>query len=165
MTDDQRNLSALPLGLWCDDFDADLPKLIPDALDALGDTADVPLWTRCKPTNGKINLPNCWHTDLGLAAYFTSREWEIPNPPGYATSDPIVRCTFWEAVRDEWCHDAVIVVNRVAIWTPPSESMMDLMFDLRGWGQGLAPATVNAIANEVLSGLEAAADRLRAVIA
>ena len=160
-----RDVTALPLGLWCDDFDADLPKLIPEAIDALGDTADVRLWTHSKPTNGKINCPSSWWTDHGLTAFFSTREHVGGQPGGYITSDPVVGCTFWEAVRDEWCHDAVIVVNGRWIWTPPSDTMMKLMFDLRGWGEPLTPAGVNALANEVLGGLEAAADRLRSVIA
>jgi hypothetical protein len=146
--------------LWCDDFDADLPKLIPDALDAIEGVADVKLWTHCKPTNGRINCPSAWHTDMGLAAFFSTREGVGGNPPGYVTSAPVVRCTFWEAVRDEWCHDSVIVVNGRYIWTPPSDLMMRLMYDLRGWTR-LTPAEINAVANEVLSSLSAAADRLR----
>lgn len=164
MATDRDSLLAVDGPLWCDDFDADLPKLIPDAIDALDGVADVALWTRSKPTNGRINCPSCWHSDIGLCAYFTTREGENPQPPGFFSRDPIVRCTFWEAVRDEWCHDATIVVNRVVIWTPPSELMMQLMFDVRGWSP-LKPSEANAIANQVLDGLSAAAERLREVIA
>lgn len=151
--------------LWCDDFDADLPKLVPDAIDYLGDMAGVKLRTRSKPTNGRINCPSSWWTDHGLTAFFTTDRWGNPEPPGYVTFDPVVYCTFWEAVRDEWCHDAVMVVNGQFVWKSPGDLMMQLMFDVRGWGEPLDEARRGAIQDHVRASLSAATERLRFAIA
>jgi len=157
--------AAIAPGLWCDDFDADLPKVVPGALDAIGDTAEVELLTYCSPTNGKINCPASWHTDGGLAAFFTTPGFGSIAPPGYVGGKEIVSCTFWEAVRDEWCHDSIILLNwRHAIWKPPSAPMMALMYDLRGW-MTLEDAEREDTQENVRRSLVAAADRLRTVLA
>ena len=149
--------------LWCDDFDADLPKVVPGALAALGDAADVELRTYCRPTNDRINCPASWHTDLGLTAYFSTPDFGQPQPLGYVTTkDELVPCTFWEVVRDEWIHESVVVVNRQWIWTPPGRLRYDLMADLRGWTP-LDDLKRAAIQRNVCAGLEAAAERLLGV--
>src|SRR4029077_20351124 len=56
--------------LWCETFDLDLPKVIPGALVALGDTADQVLFTHAAVTNGRINLPAAWNENEGMASYF-----------------------------------------------------------------------------------------------
>ncbi|HSX23180.1 MAG TPA: hypothetical protein VLE97_10455 [Gaiellaceae bacterium] len=163
---DRESLIADRLGaLWCDDFDADLPKVVPGALEALGVMADVEMRTYCYPTNGRINCPAAWHTNLGLTAYFSTPDFGQPQPFGYVTAkQDLVPCTFWEVVRDEWIHDAVVVVNRQWVWSPPVKLMMDLMYDLRGW-TALDDLSRAAIRRHVLDSLAAAADRLRAVVA
>jgi hypothetical protein len=164
--DAHSGVAAYALGLWCDDFDADLPKVVPGALDALGDTAEVELLTYCSPTNGKINCPAAWWTDGGLAAFFTTPGFGSIAPPGYVGGKEIVPCTFWEAVRDEWCHDSIILLNwRHAIWKPPTALMMQLMFDLRGWGEPLTGDQRDNVQENVRRSLVAAADRLRTALA
>lgn len=150
-------------GLWCDGFDADLLKVVPGAAEALGGTAGAALETYSHPTNGKINCPSAWWEDGGLLAYF----WTDPAfgpPPGYSTDAPVVACTFLEAVRDEWVHGSVVAVNRRFVWEPPEAAMMRLMHDLRG--RDVLPDAVRAdLRWGVLRSLEAAAGRLRAVVA
>jgi hypothetical protein len=149
-------------GLWCDDFDADLAKLVPGARDVLGPMADVELRTHSKPTNGKINCPSAWWTDRGLTAFFATRGG--PAPAGYVTDDPIVSCTFWEAVRDEWCHDAAIVVDGRFVWKSPGHLMVALMYDVRGWHTLTTEAKAEAITG-VWKSLGKARARLQAVVA
>lgn len=149
--------------MWCDSFDADLLKVIPAAAEALGDTAGVQLRTYSRTTDGKINLPSCWHTDAGLAAFF----WTHPDgrpPEGYVTDKPEVGCTFLEAVRDEWVHGQVVVVNRQLVWRPPEALMMRLMYDLRGWGSPLTDAVRAETRGHVLASLDQAARRLRVAV-
>lgn len=163
MADRSSLLSAASGPLWCEDFDADLPKVVPGALDALGDAADVELRTYSRPTNGKINCPAAWHTDLGLTAYFSTPDFGQPQPLGYVTvKEALVPCTFWEVVRDEWIHGQVVVVNRRWVWTPPNDLMMRLMYDLRGW-TALDDLKRVEIQRHVVASLEAASERLLGV--
>lgn len=155
---------AAPSGpLWCEDFDADLPKVVPNSRSAIGAAGLVELVTYATPTNGRINCPSAWHTDHGLTAFFATDGYGGAAPPGFWTDAPSVGCTFWEAVRDEWIHDATIVVNGRWIWTPPGDLMMRLMYDLRGWTP-LDDLKRAEIQRHVRASLTAAADRLRAVV-
>lgn len=147
--------------LWCETFDADLLAVVPGAVEALGDVADLELWTYSTPTNGKINCPASWWTLNGLAAFFSTRD-RSPAPPSYRTSDPLVECTFLEAVRDEWVHGAIVVVNLVAVWRSPQRHMERLMYDVRGWTR-LSDADREEIRADVIRSLVAAADDVRDV--
>lgn len=151
-------------GLWCDDFDADLLVVVPGAVEAIGDTADVRLRTYSHATNGKINCPSAWWTDHGLTAFFATDGYGGPAPAGYWTDKPVVDCSFVEAVRDEWIHDAVIVINGRFVWKPPARLMYDLMADLRGWHL-LTDTQRDSICEHVRASLVAASGRLRALIA
>jgi len=118
--------------MWCDDFDTDLLKVVPGAVQALGGTASIRLETFSSLTGGKINCPSAWNTHQGSLAFF----WTDPafRPPmGYVTDDPAAECTFLEAVRDEWVHSSVVSVNDRIVWRPPVRLMERLMYDLRGW--------------------------------
>jgi hypothetical protein len=150
--------------LWCEDFDADLPKVVPQALDVLGDLANVELVTYSHATNGKINCPSAWWTDHGLTAFFATPGWGGPAPAGYWTDKKVVACTFWDTVRDEWIHDATVIVNGRFVWKPPVQLMHRLMFDLRGWTP-LDDIERASIQKHVRASLAAAAERLQAVIA
>jgi hypothetical protein len=68
------------LPFWSDDFDMDLPKVIPDAKAALGDVADLELVTHGHTTHGRLNHPSCWNHSLGLVAWFGRRD--PMKPPG-----------------------------------------------------------------------------------
>jgi hypothetical protein len=150
--------------MWCDDFDADLVKVVPGALEALGDTADTRLETYSRPTGGAINCPSAWNTSSGsTVAYFWTRPEGRP-PSGYVTDDPVTPCTFWEAVRDEWVHGSLLAVNHVVAWSPPERLMYDLMADLRGWTV-LDDERRERVRQSVRASLTAAAGRLRAILA
>ncbi len=133
--------------MWCDDFDCDLPKVVPEAMPIVAQIPDsVILRTHSHLTDGKLNHPSCWHTDLGVTAFFTlaggytgpSLGWSFGSiaPPGYVTDSPIVACTFTEAVRDLWVHDLAMVVDGVLVWDAQkmwSAAFEPLMYHVRGW--------------------------------
>jgi hypothetical protein len=149
--------------VWCDDFDADLLAVVPGAAEALGEAAGVKLLTYSTLTDGKINCPSAWNTyDGSLIAYFWTAPEHRPNAAWY-TTDPVVGCTFLEAVRDEWVHSCTIAVNWHVIWKPPDRLMEKLMYDLRGWGTPLAGEQREQIRGDVLASLRAAAGRLTQV--
>lgn len=122
--------------LWCETFDLDLPKVIHGAREALGDTADQVLFTHAAVTNGRINLPAAWNENEGLASYFG---FKGPAAPArHYTERPIVECTFWEALRDLWIHQHLLMVEGVLVWNPTFNSSVGqafevLMYKLRSW--------------------------------
>lgn len=116
---------------WSDDFDMDLPKVIPDARQRLGEHADLELVTHGHETHGRLNHPSVWNHTLGLVAFFGRG---TPHKPAeYWASDPLVRCTLWEAVRDAWVHDNVILFEGFPIFNRQDEHFQPLMCHVRKW--------------------------------
>ncbi|WP_375782888.1 hypothetical protein ACE10Z_23530 [Bradyrhizobium sp. Pha-3] len=123
---------------WSDDFDMDLPKIFPEAHHLLGDLAGVEMWTGgSADANGRLNHPSCWNTDVGLAAFFgfsdTGRDEGF-----YVASGGRVRCTAWEAFRDAWCRNYVMVIENRVVWRtdrlwPHFET---IMWNVRSWDDG-----------------------------
>lgn len=101
-------MSTPDLPFWSDDFDMDLPKVIPQGRALLGELADLELVTTGGTMHGRLNHPCCWNHELGSVSFF-GRPGKLYREPGYVTSRPEVRCTLWEAVRDAWPHHLVIV--------------------------------------------------------
>lgn len=131
--------------MWCDDFDMDLPKVIPDARDLLGDMADVKLSTHGHTTYGALNHPSVWNCEDGPVAFFGFRSPR--KPKSYWTNAPTVRCTFWQAVRDAWAHSYIMAVEgRPVLDTNGLYPRFErIMYDLRGWG---APKAAGVIARD-----------------
>jgi hypothetical protein len=148
--------------MWCDDFDADLLAVIPGAATALGESAGAALLTYSTLTGGKINSPSAWNTAAGLTAFFWTSPQHRPDAC-WATSDPVVPCTFMEAVRDEWVHSCAVSVNGLLVWRPPVRLMERLMYDLRGWTV-LPGDEREQIRRDVLASLESAARRLTSAL-
>ncbi len=120
--------------MWCDDFDMDLPRVLPEARALVGDLVDVRLLTHCHAQ--PINCPSAWNTSLGTTSFFAlDREprWEMPRH--YYAPDPLVPCTFWELLRDEWSHQSVVLVDGRVLWRPDhlEGQFQRIMYDLRGW--------------------------------
>jgi hypothetical protein len=148
--------------MWCDTFDADLLAVVPGAAEALGGAAETEMLTYSRLTDGRINCPSAWNDYGGLTAFF----WTDPQyrPAGcWVTDEPVVSCTFLEAVRDEWVHSCAVVVNSRPAWRPPGRLMERLMYDIRGWTV-LADDEREKIRSSVLAGLEAAAERFHSLL-
>lgn len=145
--------------MWCDRFDADLLKVVPGAAEALGPAGDTSLLTYCHQlTDGKINHPAVWH---GAGALFWTALRFQPDAV-WATSAPVVECTFLEAIRDEWVHTCSINVNGCVVWEPMWKQFEALMYDVRRW-KVLDSAERVTIQQEVRESLAEAARRLAAV--
>lgn len=152
--------------MWCDDFDMDLPKVIPEAMAVIASVSNVRLWTRGHSTDGRLNHPAVWNGYTGMDAFFTRHEHVDPVRLPYVTGDPVIECTFAEAVRDCWSHDYALRVDGVVVWDTShyfNPIFQPLMDDLRGW----RPLTDRKRANlkrRVVRDLKAAVARLKAQI-
>jgi hypothetical protein len=124
--------------MWCDDFDADLLKVIPYAAQILAPARDIKLVTRGGTTDGMLNHPACWNGYNGPVAFFGTvgmpeSEW---RPESNVTSEKIVECTAEEALRDWWPHGFLMNVNHVAV-TPTNKEYNSvfgaILSHTRGW--------------------------------
>ncbi len=116
-----------------DDFDMDLPTIIPEARSLLGAYADLELVTHGHETHGRLNHPTVWNHEFGSVAFFG--RGDPHKPTSFWTDSPLVRCTLWEAIRDAWAHDVVILFERSnPIWdgSKTREQFDPLMYHIRG---------------------------------
>jgi hypothetical protein len=116
---------------WSDTFDMDLPRILPQLDDVLGDATDIPLWTHGHTSHGRLNHPAVW----GMAACFgTSPDSTRWKPDTWYTSHPVVECTWREALRDAWPHTYVILIDQHHMWDGFAwrRTFERLMYDLRG---------------------------------
>jgi hypothetical protein len=118
---------------WSDDFNMDLPKVIPEARSLLGAYADMELVTHGHETHGRLNHPSVWNHEFGSVAFFGRTD--PLKPVRFYTSSPLVRCTLWEAIRDAWAHDIVILFEMSPIWdgSKTRANFDPLMYHIRGW--------------------------------
>jgi hypothetical protein len=131
---DKRQTVERPM--WCDDFDADLPKVVPAARSALGNVGDMMLRTHAGVTaNGVMSHPTVWHHDFGMVALFWPASQPTSKPAAYYTADPVVDLTLWEAIRDAWVHGYVIVLEDVVVFNGEDahEHFDTLMWHVRKW--------------------------------
>jgi hypothetical protein len=128
---------------WSDDFDMDLPKIFPDALNLLGDLADTKLVTFGTPDrNGRLNHPAVWNGDATVLSFFGFAEPPLRRaglfykPEFYSAGEGEVICTAWEAFRDAWPHHYLLTIERRPIWDtfPLQREFEAIMWDVRGWG-------------------------------
>lgn len=130
---------------WSDDFDMDLPKVIPGAREALGRWGDVKLVTeqtgRRDGNKGLIH-PCVWNGDTSMLAFFGFRTPARPSGLVTGSNAEIVECTAWEAFRDCWTHSYRLHVVQTPVWDtfPLRPDFDDIMFDLRGWDSRKAKA-------------------------
>lgn len=128
--------------MWCDGFDMDLPKIVPEAKAALGELAVLDLLTYGHTTHGRLNHPSVWNHSLGMVAFFWRPTRPTCKPAGYYTgNDAPVPCTLWEAIRDAWVHDFVLIFEHDPVWDGDTREHFDpLMWHIRGWGDPLPEA-------------------------
>lgn len=149
---------------WSDDFDMDLPKVIPDAKALLGELADLKLVTTGHETYGRLNHPSVWNHDLGVVAFF-GRPGRFQRHSSFVSGSPDVRCTLWEALRDAWSHDYAILLEGVQVWPYGTyEHFEPLMYALRGWRETSA-ATVEKHKAYIRGLIKQLAVNVRAVLA
>jgi hypothetical protein len=151
---------------WSDTFDLDLLKVIPGVEELLGDTADVTLYTHGhiaemdQPDACRLISPTCWNTTRGFAAFFGFREPRKPS--AFWTDDPIVECTFLEALRDAWVHTYVLMVEQRTIIVMPRLALhfQRLLSHHRGWTEPLEAQVLEAHHRTVLEQLALAKSRV-----
>ena len=120
--------------MWCDGFDLDLLVLVPSAKKVLAPVAGVALMTHGRMRDGALGHPSVWNTRRGMVAFFG---FAGPGKPaGYYTDEPVLSCTFEDAVRDAWLHTYVIMVERRPIWQADQvlTAFDVLMAQARGYG-------------------------------
>lgn len=117
---------------WADDFDMDLPQIVPDWLELLGDTAEVTLKTHSRGTEDRINLPSAWsHLKYRSVAFFGR---EHPHKPElYWTEAPVIDCTFGEVMRDVWSHHYMAFVEGRPVVEGSWLRFDYIMSHRRGW--------------------------------
>jgi len=165
--------------MWCDNFDMDLPRILPAFSEIIGPAASIPLYTRGHETDGKLNHPTCWNGGSGFIAFFGfapprwtppelpergNDRWNVydPQPPGYTTADPFVHCTFDEAVRDGWCHSFVMIVGGQIILDFGGGSQEDFtkwMYHIREWSR-ISDAELTSLVGRVTQRLQRGAGRI-----
>lgn len=137
--------------MWCDNFDMDLFKAVPAAVEYLKPLENIQLETRGHTwKDGTLNHPACWNTDFGLAAFFrfksasesaskVTANTSGPQPEGFWTDEPLVSCTALEALRDCWAHHYTLVLSTTndrfyPIWDAQRlyKEFNLLMYHLRG---------------------------------
>ena len=97
--------------MWCDNFDGDLYKLVPQARDALALMADVTLWTYGSVwTDGRLNHPSVWNSYIGSVAFFGLHDHDF-NPGANYTTEPLIECTFEEACRSGWVQSWTLILR------------------------------------------------------
>ncbi len=152
------------LPFWSDDFDMDLPKVIPEARAVLGDLADLELKTHGSLTFGRLNHPTVWNGDLGTVAFFGRTD--PCRPAAYYAAKEIVTCTLWEVLRDCWSHDYAVIFERHLI-LDGNKFWLDfqpLMYHMRSW-QTLRDEDVAKHRDRVLNRIRFMVARLRRIIA
>lgn len=125
---------------WSDDFDMDLPKVLPDVWEMIQRVPTVPLYTHGHRTHGRLNHPAVWNDYEGMVAYFGFGPM-CGKPPHCVAGGEVVECTFAEACRDAWPHHyRLLLEGREVLNTWNLVRQFDvLMYDLRGWRDPLSP--------------------------
>lgn len=96
---------------WTDGLDVELLDVVPGVEEALGDDADVRLYTHCNsPTHGRLNHPVTQNCDGGFVAYVGVSP-ALVSVPGWVGRARIIECTFAELWRDVWWHDCGVVLQ------------------------------------------------------
>lgn len=161
--------------MWCDNFDLDLYKVLPEAQEILAQVADVKLYTHGDQKDGALNHPSCWNYYLGMVAFFGFIPTHI-KPESFYTDKEVVACTFEQAVRDCWPHNYTVLLSVfvpgqagqiVPIWSTGTVEMKNHFYTIlkftRKWGD-VPNEEVFRAKSRVLDSLRSAAGRLAAVL-
>ena len=149
--------------MWCDDFDADLPKVVPDAAGMLGELSNLRLFTYATKYGDTLNHPSTWNDTLGSIAFFG---FDDPcKPEQYYTSHEIVECSLWEAVRDGWVHSLAILIERRPVWDAQILSRdFELLMQVTRDERLCDAREIDRAVNDVLASLGFMTDRIRQLL-
>jgi hypothetical protein len=148
---------------WSDDFDLDLPKVLPEVEAMFTDLAEVKLFTHGGETYGRLDHPTCWNTDKGLTAFVSLRANPRPDANFYYTPDPVRECTPWELARDAWAHSYVIALDGRSVWDGEANwrDFETILWVKRGWGGGSKNASLPSAKARAMKRLRALAASIR----
>lgn len=166
--------------MWCERFDGDLYRLVPEARAIVAPVAGFPLVTNGRLTDGALNHPSVWNHELGMIAWFAETDqapgWTGPGkvaPEVFWTHEPLVACTFEQAVRDCWVHHyAIVLVGTgsmnhapTVIWNTSRMGwvLTDLLFHARGIRM-MEPAAMEERRTIVTTSLAAAVARMKGAV-
>lgn len=150
------------LRFWSDDLDMDLPAILPGLDEALGESANIALWTHGGTSHGRLNHPAVW----GGWGMFGTNPTGVWKPADWVTGHPVVQCTWREALRDAWPHTYRILVDGRPVWDARrlGPAFMSLMYDLRGW-RALPDGEADRLRGQVLASVIAATRDLQQITA
>lgn len=133
--------------MWCDTFDGDLYKLVPDAKRLLEGspirgielkTEQTRVWPEgVDPAKSELNHPCAWNGGSGFVAFFGFEGTGRPSSYVTGAREPlIVTCTLEDALRDAWVHTLDVVVEGGVVWQAGrlSPMFMDLLHAARSKG-------------------------------
>ncbi len=136
---------------WSDDFDMDLPKVLPGVWDLAQQAPTIPIYTQGHRSYGRLNHPAVWNHHDGMVAFF-GFDQVCGKPSHYVCGGEVVECTFAEVIRDGWPHGYRVLLEGREIWN--SERVQwafnALMYDLRGWHDRLPASERFRVTSAVL---------------
>lgn len=126
------------LPFWSDELDIDLYRLVPEARDAIGEDANVTLYTYCdKKTHGRINHPALWGRGAWASCIVSTASELIHKPERMAApAEAVTECTFEELCRDAWLHhySAILDAEFRLLLCHERRWFNALMYSARRWG-------------------------------
>ena len=156
------------------DFDMDLYNVLPEAQDMIAPVANVMLMTNGSLRDGKLSHPSVWNGDKTMLAFFDfAPEIVMPQhriaPRPYSTSEPAIKCSFEETMRDCWIHDYAIYLQKGDRWGLIWDSFQlmrlfdTLMGHIRGYNKR-EPEVIEHAKEAVLESIRVAVARFSAAI-
>ena len=123
---------------WSDDFDMDLPKMVPDVREILREPGRL-LWTVGHRTFGRLNHPTVW-ASYGAFLWFEKPNLERDENGWFrviscVSDEEEVECTWLEFLRDAWCHsyETLILPRHVKLPAMPWPTFHELTYAARGF--------------------------------
>jgi hypothetical protein len=148
--------------MWCDNFDMDLLKIIPELPQLLGDAAHIQMFTHGATRYGRLNHPTMWNSSDGMICFFGLHG--PAKPEQYVSFGPIISCTWLEALRDLWVHPAVMYFEQKPVWNSWAlqEDFTRLLYHRRTW-KLLPPGEEESIVKRVRNSILCATITLQAI--
>lgn len=124
---------------WSDNFDMDLPKVFPNILEILGETAEQKIWTVGHETFERLNHPAVWNTH-GAYVWLDKPNLKRDEHGWFSidscvSNEKEIECTWLELLRDQWPHNYAFILLpvRAQFPSPPYRDFERIMYNLRGW--------------------------------